>query len=126
MSSLQQQNEGSVMECITWFVPILPGKLEAWKAFVDEINGPRKDDFAKSRQRLGASREVIGLVQSPEGDFAALFHEGESVSAGFSKLAASEDPFDVWFKDKILELHGVTKEMLAQGPPSQVVMDYRA
>jgi hypothetical protein len=114
------------MECITWFVPILPGKLEAWKAFVDEIKGPRKDEFAHSRQRLGASREVISLVQTPEGDFASLFHEGESVSGGFSKLAGSEDPFDVWFKDKILELHGVTSEMLSQGPPSEVVFDYRA
>ena len=32
------------MECITWFAPILPGKLDEWKALDAEMNGPRREE----------------------------------------------------------------------------------
>ena len=39
------------MQCITWSAPILPGKLEAWKKFVEETNGPRLAEHDASRFR---------------------------------------------------------------------------
>ncbi|MDQ0822274.1 hypothetical protein QFZ79_000021 [Arthrobacter sp. V4I6] len=113
------------MECITWFAPILPGKMDEWRALVEEIKGPRWEEQVGSWQRMGVTREVASLMQTPEGDFVCLFHEAEDLAKAYQSLATSEDPFDVWFRGQLASVHGVTAEML-QGPlPAKVFFDYR-
>jgi len=112
------------MECITWFAPILPGKLEAWKAFDAEMNGPRRAEHHASRRRMGLSREVASLMQTPQGDFVCLFHEGASLERAFRTLATSSDPYDEWFRQNLIEIHGLTPEMLQGPPPAKVYVDY--
>ena len=34
--------------------PILPGKTAEWREFMDEVNGPRRDEFDASRVKLGS------------------------------------------------------------------------
>lgn len=113
------------MECITWFAPILPGKLDEWKAFDQEMSGPRREEHERSRKRMGVVREVASLMQTPQGDFVCLFHEGEDLTKAFQTLASSEDPYDVWFRANLVSLHGLTAEMLAGPPPAKVFFDYR-
>ena len=91
------------MECITWFAPILPGKLDEWKSLDAEMNGPRREEHARSRKRMGVTREVASLVQTPQGDFVSLFHEAEDLAKAFQTLATSEDPYDVWFREHLVE-----------------------
>ena len=113
------------MECITWFAPILPGKLEAWKLLDAELSGtaPRPQTL---RERMGMTREVASLMQTPQGDFVCLYHEAEDLEKAFRTLATSDDPFDVWFREQLVELHGLTPEMLQGPPPAQVMFDYKA
>lgn len=112
------------MECITWFAPILPGKLEAWKAFDDEAKGPRWEEHDRSRKRMGVVREVASLMQTPEGDFVCLFQEAKDLAKAFQGLAQSDDPYDVWFRERIMDVHGLTPEMLEGPPPATVTFDY--
>jgi hypothetical protein len=114
------------MECITWFAPILPGKLEVWKALVAEMKGDRAADHKRSRERMGMTREVASLMQTSQGDFICLYHEAENLEKAFRTLATSDDPFDVWFREHVLELHGLTPEMLQGTPPAQLMFDYKA
>jgi DNA polymerase III epsilon subunit-like protein len=114
------------MECITWFAPILPGKLDEWKSLIQEMNGPRMEEYRKSRERMGLTREVVSHMETPQGDFVALFQEGEDVSKAFQALAASNEPYDEWFKEKISEIHGITPEMLQAPLPARVILDYKA
>jgi Family of unknown function (DUF6176) len=114
------------MECITWCVPILPGKLEAWKQFIAELTGPQQEEYHNSRERMSVAREVVSHMATPEGDFACLFLEGENIAKALQAVAASDVPFDQWFREKIGEIHGLTPEML-QGPlPVTLHLDYRA
>jgi hypothetical protein len=113
------------MECITWFAPILPGKLEDWKALDAEMTGPRREEHARSRKRMGVSREVASLMQTPQGDFVCLFHEADDLAKAFRTLATSEDPYDVWFREQLVALHGLTAEMLQGPPPATLHFDYR-
>jgi hypothetical protein len=114
------------MECITWFVPVLPGKLDDWKSLIEEINGPLKEEHRRSRERMGLMREVVSHLQTPQGDFACLFHEGEDLAKAFRTAATSDDPHDEWFRGKLLEIHGITAEML-QGPvPASLLFDFKA
>jgi hypothetical protein len=114
------------MECLTWFAPILPGKLEAFKDLDAEIQGPRREEYQQSRQRTGIVREVVSHMTTPEGDFACIFQEAEDIAKAFRVAATSEDPFDEWFRGKIADIHGITPEMLQGPPPAKVYVDYRA
>ncbi|HSN35533.1 MAG TPA: hypothetical protein VLT34_04225 [Arthrobacter sp.] len=113
------------MQSITWFTPILPGKLEEWQAMVEEVNGPRREELAQSYQRAGVAREVASLMHTPQGDFVCLFHESEDLAKAFRTIATSQDPFDVWFRDHLASVHGLTAEMLQGPPPAEVFFDYR-
>lgn len=113
------------MECITWFAPILPGKLEAWKAFDAEMTGPRREEHDRSRKRIGAVREVASLMQTPQGDFVCLFQEAKDLAKAFQGIAQSDDPYDVWFRNNLIEIHGLTPEMLQGPPPATVYLDYQ-
>ena len=114
------------MECITWFAPILSGKLEEWKAGVEELKGPRRAEHEASRARMGLVREVASLMQTPQGDFTCLFHEAEDLAKAYRTLAASEDPYDVWFKEHLANVHGMSAEMLMGPLPATLFLDYRA
>ncbi|MDR6507248.1 DUF6176 family protein [Arthrobacter oryzae] len=110
------------MECIVWSAPILPGKLEAWKAFCEGTK--TGDEYDRQRKRMGIVREVVSLMQTPGGDFACIFQEAKDLAKAFQVLAQSDDPYDVWFRDQIMELHGLTPEMLQGPPPATVAVDY--
>jgi len=112
------------MEYITWSAPILPGKTEAWQAFAAEIDGTRREEHARSRRRMGLHREVASLMPTPQGDFVALYHEADDLSRMFREIATSQDPHDEWFRNKMIELHGLTPEMLQGPPPARLVLDY--
>lgn len=114
------------MECRTWFAPILPGKLEQWKALVEEMSGPRREEHDRARKRVGITREVASLMQTPDGDFVCLFHEGEDLAKAFQTLAASDDPYDVWFLENLEAVHGLTADMLRGPSPATLYLDYRA
>lgn len=113
------------MESITWFTPILPGKLDEWKAMVEEVKGPRREEMEQSYQRAGVAREVASLMHTPQGDFVCLFHESEDLGKAFRTLATSEEPFDVWFRGHLESVHGLTAEMMQGPPPAEVFFDYR-
>ena len=112
------------MESITWFAPILPGKMDEWKAMEEEIEGPRREDLVRSYKRAGVAREVASLMHTPQGDFVCLFQEAEDLAKAFRMLATSDDPFDVWFREKLESVHGLTTEMLQGPPPAEVFFEY--
>ena len=113
------------MECITWFAPILPGRLDEWKSLIEEIHGPREEDHRRSRERMGLTREVVSHMETPQGDFVCLFHEGEDLTRSFQEVANSDDPHDQWFREKIQAIHGITPEMLQGHLPASLHLDFK-
>jgi hypothetical protein len=112
------------MESVSWFVPILPDKVEAWKAFTEQSEA-RKAEHARSRRRAGITREVAALVETPQGSFTSVFLEADDVSRAMKIMLESEDPYDKWFFEKTQELHGMTREAFEAPLPSKVYFDYR-
>ena len=64
------------MQSTGFAAPILPGKLDDWKKFNEEINGPRRSEFEAQQRRLGNARQRVWLQQTPMGDFANRVHRG--------------------------------------------------
>lgn len=114
------------MQSITWFAPILPGRLEQWEEMIATMTA-RKAEHEASRRRMGVVREVASLMELPDGSaVVCLFQEAEDLGTGFATFAASTDDYDVWFKQQLAEIHGMTADMLTAGLPSTLRFDYSA
>jgi hypothetical protein len=87
--------------------PILTGKVEAWRRFCQELSGSRRQMYEESRQRLGITFERLALVETAFGATAVTTLEGPKVAKALGKIIASALPFDVWYRERLQELHGV-------------------
>lgn len=100
--------------------PILAGKVEAWRRFCQELSGSRRMPYEASRYRLGVTRERLALVETAFGATAVTTLEAPDVNRVLGQIIASVLPFDVWYRERLLELHGVNLagyEQFAQQTP---------
>ena len=96
------------MQTYAFANPIQPGKTETWKGYVQEMTGPRKAELQASRKRVGLSKEEVWLQSTPQGDMAVVYWEADDIGKVFEGFMTSTDPFDKWFREKILmEVHGM-------------------
>jgi hypothetical protein len=103
--------------------PVLPGKTEQARAFAEEVMGSRRRDFDESQARFGATRETWTLQSSPDGDVVLVYFEAPDIEKGFATLAESNEPFDVWFRQRVQEINGVDLAAV-EGPLPEVVLDW--
>ena len=112
------------MNTYLFTVPLAPGKTQAWKNYVKEITGPRSEEHKKSRMRAGVTSELVYLQQTPHGDMCVVMLGGENPTRSFELLVKSSDPFDKWFREKILiEAHGL--DLSQPMPQNERILDYR-
>ena len=71
--------------------PILPGKTPQWRRWMQDLNGPRREDFAASRSRVGVHERTF-LQQLPMGDFVIVTLEGEDPGHGFEQMMSASEP----------------------------------
>ena len=97
-------------------VPIVDGKLDTWKQWVQELNGPRQHEFSSFDSRFGLTKHQAWLAETPGGPVVIVITEGPGSDDFMPKLGASHDSFDVWFKEKIKEIHGLDVTQPPPGP----------
>ena len=113
------------MPTIAFAAPLLPGKTDADReALASCAHGDRQADHKASRERAGITREAVWIQSTPEGDVAVVVIDSPDPEAAMGALATSEDPFDVWFRGHIQDVHGM--DMTESAPPPEQVLDYRA
>lgn len=106
--------------------PILPGKTEQWRHFSREMAGSRHSEYEASRKRLGITREVAYLQQTPQGDLAVVYTEAQNIPRVFEGFATSQEPFDVWFREQVKEIHNLDLSQPLAGPLPEAIVDWRA
>ena len=116
------------MPVTTFAVPILPGKTNAWRSAAASLAGRgspnRKADFDDFNRRFGITRHVASLQQTPQGDFAVVFIEGDDPDSVLDRMQQSEHPFERWFVATFFEdIHGITSSE-GPPPPNIVFIDY--
>jgi hypothetical protein len=95
------------MVAIALAAPIRPGKHEAWRRFIQEIQGLRYDQYQASRRRLGITKEFAWLANTAQGEIVIFYLEAGDPSQLLHTLAASQAAFDQWLKRQVLDLHGL-------------------
>jgi hypothetical protein len=106
-------------------IPILAGKTKEFDAFIAELTGARKAEFVASRKRLGV-RERTFHQHTPMGDLVVVTLEGDDPAGAFARFAEGADPFTQWFKQKVMEVHGVDLSAPPPGPMPKQIADSQA
>ena len=88
-------------------VPVNPGKEEALRDFYREIEGPRSEDYDRSEQRLGISKEIAFSARTDGRTVAVIYIESEDFQSAFGQFVQSKDEFDLWFKAQVLDISGL-------------------
>jgi hypothetical protein len=82
--------------------PLTPGETERARAFVADAY--HRDEFAASRRRLNVNGELLTLHSTSQGDIVGIYIEGHDPAKGNAGFAASQDPFDLWFKEQLTKI----------------------
>jgi hypothetical protein len=113
------------MSLYAFVAPIQPGKTEEFRGFVAELNGARKKDYEESRTNAGFHRETIFLQKTPKGEMVVVVQEAENAEKALESLRSMKDPFNVWFFERIKDLHGIDV-VGSDVPMNELLLDYRS
>ncbi len=102
--------------------PILPGKTAEWRTWMEELNGPRRQEFVESRRRAGVHERTF-LQPTPMGDFVIVTLEGDDPGRAFGQMMSANDAFTTWFLERAQAVHGVDLTVPMTGSPSELVVD---
>ena len=103
-------------------VPILPGKLDQWRAVMQDLTGSRGDDWRAQRRRLGL-RERLFLQHTPNGAVALVVLEGRDLPGAMHAIGTDIDEFSVWLRQQVLETEGLDLAAPPPGPLPELVAD---
>jgi hypothetical protein len=112
------------MAMYAFSIRILPGKTETLKKYMQEVKTSRWDDLVKSREKMGVRAVQVWLQHTPNGDVGAVWMDVDNPADFFDRLMKSTEPFDVWFREKIImECQGMKP---GDTPPIQneLLLDY--
>jgi hypothetical protein len=109
------------MPLLALAIPILPGKTPEWRAWMEEVNGPRQAEFAASRRQAGVHERSF-LQQTPMGDLVIVTLEGDDPGRALGQMLTGTDEFSKWFGEHAMAVHG-DLSMPTTGLPSELVAD---
>jgi hypothetical protein len=112
------------MGVIAFVAPLLPGKAADHRQFCEELVGARREEYEASRQRLGITREAAWHQETPAGTVAVICLEADDPGSAMQGMGTSSDPFDEWFRGRVLDIHGV--DLASPSTPPEPVLDYKA
>jgi hypothetical protein len=104
----QQRDEKGFLDmlAITFVAPILPNREEEWRRFVQEVVEERLHEYEEFRRRLGIHNESVWLARTKRGETTIVYLEAKDPERIVPALTVSEKPFDLWFKERLLECYG--------------------
>jgi hypothetical protein len=84
--------------------PLREGKADAARAFLHDLDGSRRDEYDRSEQRIGITKEVWFLAQAAGGDQLVGYMESPDFNSAFTQFVGSRDEFDLWFKERFADV----------------------
>ena len=100
---------------------------EPWRRLVQELSYARgEEEYLQSRRRLGVSAESVWLVPKPSGGgVAVVCLEVSDPERALVELAASEEPFDLWYAGAMRKIFGVDLARVAPAGSGELLFTWR-
>ena len=105
--------------------PVMAGKEDEARKFAKETMD-REPEFRASQERSGVTREEWSFQQTPMGSFMIVRFDSPDTATVFSNFGQSDDPFDVWSRERIREITGIDLATPPDGPLPEIVLDWTA
>ena len=104
------------MALLVLAAPILPGKSDDFRRFAQEAVG-NQQEYEGYRRRCGLTRELAWIQPTPQGDLLIVLLEGDDPIKGNRIFAASDHPYDRWFKQQLQSITGIDFNQPLPGAP---------
>ncbi len=111
------------MATISFALPCLPEGAEHLRNFSRQLNEPRRSEFEDFNRRMGLSKHNCYVQQTPQGEISIVYLESDDLAGCFQKLAVSEQPFDIWFREQAKLVHGVDFSQPMPGPLPELAFE---
>jgi hypothetical protein len=102
--------------------PILPGKTEAWRRFVQETSELHRHEYEASRRHLGIVAEWLWVVTIERRETAVIAVMATHPERIWGEIAVSERLFDLWYRQQLVRLLGIE---LPSVPPAELVWSWQ-
>lgn len=107
----------------TW--PVLPEQAEALRDLAVALQGPRREEFAALRRRMGITGEAW-WYRPAQGDLVVAFAAADPAAA-FAAFAGADDAFARWLKRQLREITGRDPlEEPSRGPVQESLLAWAA
>jgi hypothetical protein len=112
-------------QAIAFVIPYVPRKTDVARSALRSCRqGERRTAYESSRRRLGITREAVWIQQTPNGDVGVVYFEADDMNRAFAGEVASDESFDRWFRELVLDVHGL--DLKAGFPPPEQILDFRS
>ena len=100
---------------------------EPWRRLLQELSYAQgEEEYLQSRRRLGVWSESVWLVPKPSGGgVAVVCLEASDPERALGELAASEEPFDLWYAGAMRKLFGFDMARLPRAGGSELLFAWR-
>ena len=111
------------MPAVGFVVPVLPGKEQTDLDWMDQMTGPRREEYQSSWKQLGITRHAVWHQQTPDGTVAVVYLEADDIPRAMEAIASSDDSFNQWFRERVQDVHGIDLQS-GSSPAPQQIHDY--
>jgi hypothetical protein len=91
-----------------------------------QFSGARSEEFDAARRRQGVKWQRVFVQQTSQGPMEILVMEADDPARAFREMGRSQEPFDVWFRQFLMEIYGLDLSQPPAGPPPEQVLDWSA
>jgi len=103
------------MAATGFVVPVLPGKEQDDLDWMEEMTGPRRDQYESTWKSLGVTRHQVWHRETLDGTLAVVYLEADDLQAAMDGIASSDDEFSRWFRGRVKDVHGI--DLTLHSPP---------
>jgi hypothetical protein len=105
-------------------IPILPGKTEAARDFINTVLSSKSKEWADLQARQDVTAEYYFLQSSPDGDMMVVYGEG-NWRAPDEVLDPQSNEFDAWFLNQVQDINGFDIMQIGTAP-SELLGEWHA
>ena len=109
---------------VIWAAPILPGKAEAWRRFMQELMGNQRPAFDDICRRLKIRAMRSWVTETARGEIGVIAVVASQPKQIMAALSTSDRPFGHWFRAQLATLQGLDISAPPRLPPSDLVLDW--
>lgn len=114
------------MTTYAFVAPVLAGKKDQLRNLTTQLTGEKLADAEALRRVAGLEREQVFLQETPMGDFAIIVWDTTDIVKVFDTFATDTSQTSIWFRQQLLEIHGIDVADVNNQPHMTIGFDWHA